>query len=580
MDVSVIIPCHDAGPYLAQAIGSALEQSAPPREIIVVDDGSTDDSLAVAHGFAARFGDRVRVLAHSAHNAPRTRNVGAAVASGEALLFLDADDVLAPDTLEALTRALRRQPGGIAVCPWFRLELAEGRWVQRPASCAPRAPGQQPLSAWLMGWYHPPCSVLWSRAAFELAGRWDEECRQNDDGDLMMRALARGTPFVRTSAGAGYYRRMPVGRASVSGERYSRRGLEDRLRVTLKVASWLRDRGRLDAYRFAISHSFEAVAADAGETHPDVRARAASLAGHHAPPRVAALRHRAARRCYRGARGAARYLRARARSGIRRIVHLPPPPPAEIRFGHRSAEEAASTGAQPLREDVDARPTLPGLSVIVTTGSGSEGLSASLASVGRQAVDELEIVVVGDGRDRSVEATVHEHGDPRVRYVSAPAAHTTAAARNHGIRATRGEFLAFLESGTEVPDRVLAEQVEQLRGRPGTVGLSQRDPSPFPGPATGPPVDHDTLAADLATMAVTLETSAVVIRRCVVAAVGYFDERPGVLADHDLWVRASRFFDVDCAVPVVMDGDRTGSGHVAADPAAVIRDRHLLRESP
>jgi O-antigen biosynthesis protein len=161
VNVSVIIPCYNAEPFLAQTIGSVLEQTRPAHEIIVVNDGSTDGSLGLARRFEAGCGGLVRVITERSGHAPHTRNTGAFLATGDALMFLDADDVLAPDVLESLTNALSRRQGAIAGCPWRRLEYEDGKWISRPATCAPRMPDQDALSAWLSGWYYPTCSVLW-----------------------------------------------------------------------------------------------------------------------------------------------------------------------------------------------------------------------------------------------------------------------------------------------------------------------------------------------------------------------------------------------------------------------------------
>jgi glycosyltransferase involved in cell wall biosynthesis len=133
MTLSVIIPCYNAEPFVAQTIRSVLEQTRPPDEIIVVDDGSTDGSVEVVR----QFGDRVRLLTGRNGGASPTRNKGLDHATGDALMFLDADDVLGPTALEALTDALR--PGAIAACLWYRLDY-EGGGVGPEAALARISP--------------------------------------------------------------------------------------------------------------------------------------------------------------------------------------------------------------------------------------------------------------------------------------------------------------------------------------------------------------------------------------------------------------------------------------------------------
>lgn len=97
--VSVVIPCHNGGKYLGEAIASARGQSAGPVEVIVVDDGSTDDSAAIAQGF-----DGVVLVRQAQQGVASALNHGARIARGELLAFLSADDIWRPEKL-ALQRA-------------------------------------------------------------------------------------------------------------------------------------------------------------------------------------------------------------------------------------------------------------------------------------------------------------------------------------------------------------------------------------------------------------------------------------------------------------------------------------------
>lgn len=103
--VSVVIPCHNYGRFLAAAIESVLGQSRPGIEVIVVDDGSTDDSAEVA----ARYPD-VAYVKQPNQGQAAAQNRGLEAAGGELVLFLDADDELTPGAVEALAGALRERP--------------------------------------------------------------------------------------------------------------------------------------------------------------------------------------------------------------------------------------------------------------------------------------------------------------------------------------------------------------------------------------------------------------------------------------------------------------------------------------
>lgn len=100
--VSVVIPVYNGERYLAEAIESVLAQTSPVTEIIVVDDGSTDGSAAVAE----RFCPAVRLVSGSHAGAGAARNRGVAESNGTLIAFLDADDVWPPDKLERQLAAL------------------------------------------------------------------------------------------------------------------------------------------------------------------------------------------------------------------------------------------------------------------------------------------------------------------------------------------------------------------------------------------------------------------------------------------------------------------------------------------
>jgi len=93
--ISVVIPCFNDERHLSEAIRSALEQTYPRVEVIVVDDGSTDGSLAVAQS----FGDQVTVLRKPNGGLASARNFGMREASGTFITFLDSDDILFPHFL-------------------------------------------------------------------------------------------------------------------------------------------------------------------------------------------------------------------------------------------------------------------------------------------------------------------------------------------------------------------------------------------------------------------------------------------------------------------------------------------------
>jgi glycosyltransferase involved in cell wall biosynthesis len=111
--ISLIIPAYNAARYLGEALDSALNQTVRPRQIIVVDDGSTDNTLEVAQ----RYGDRVMVIAQENAGTSEARNRGLEKADQPLITFLDADDHFAPNKLERQLQALVEHPNAmLCIC--------------------------------------------------------------------------------------------------------------------------------------------------------------------------------------------------------------------------------------------------------------------------------------------------------------------------------------------------------------------------------------------------------------------------------------------------------------------------------
>ena len=113
MSLSVVIPTYNREKLLERAISSVLRQSLPVRELIVVDDGSTDGTQGLLSRMALRD-DRIRVLSRQQGGANRARNAGANLAVGDWIAFLDSDDAWEEDKLMLQIRALNEHPRAVA----------------------------------------------------------------------------------------------------------------------------------------------------------------------------------------------------------------------------------------------------------------------------------------------------------------------------------------------------------------------------------------------------------------------------------------------------------------------------------
>lgn len=128
--VTVIIPCYNYAEYVAESIESVMHQTVPPDEIIVIDDGSTDDSLGVIR----KYEDKVTVIAQKNKGVIKTKNHGLDIAHGNWIVFLDADDVLEPSYLQELMYAARLRKADIVYSGMRFFGNEKGIFESRPYS--------------------------------------------------------------------------------------------------------------------------------------------------------------------------------------------------------------------------------------------------------------------------------------------------------------------------------------------------------------------------------------------------------------------------------------------------------------
>lgn len=205
--VSILIPCYNAAPWLPATLESALAQTWPQVEIIVVDDGSTDNSLALARTFESRG---VRVFTQANAGASAARNRAVREARGDFFQFLDADDLLSPGKIAAQIALLREGPARrIASCAWgrFTADPAAARFVD-DAVFRDFDPLDFLVLAAETGAMMHPSAWLVPRATAEQAGAWNESLSLNDDGEYFCRVLlaSSGVAFCADPAAQSFYR--------------------------------------------------------------------------------------------------------------------------------------------------------------------------------------------------------------------------------------------------------------------------------------------------------------------------------------------------------------------------------------
>jgi len=231
MTVSLVIAAFNHARLLGEAIDSALAQTLDGVDVVVVDDGSTDDTPAVL----ARYGRRIRVLRQDNRGLAAARNAGLAAARGAYVAFLDADDVLAPTKLADQLAVLKRTPTlGWTYCDVLIETVATGARVTASERFGYRA---RAVDGWLFpelihGNFIPAIAPLVRRTALEETGGFDERLTALEDWDLWLRlallAEARYIPAVLAT-----YRVQPGGMSEDRSRMdRSRFGVLDKLRRT------------------------------------------------------------------------------------------------------------------------------------------------------------------------------------------------------------------------------------------------------------------------------------------------------------------------------------------------------------
>lgn len=210
--VSFIIPCYNSSQWIASAIQSALDQSWPEVEIIVVDDSSTDSSYEIAAQYAS---SQVKVLRQPHRGASAARNRALSEARGEFLQYLDADDLIATDKIALQMGVLTENPDSICSGAWgsFTSEPETAQFVRQDV-WQESEPTQWLIRSWLGGGMMPPASWLIPRHIVEKAGPWNESLSLNDDGEYFCRVLLASKKVLFCEEAKSFYRKGHAGRLS------------------------------------------------------------------------------------------------------------------------------------------------------------------------------------------------------------------------------------------------------------------------------------------------------------------------------------------------------------------------------
>jgi glycosyltransferase involved in cell wall biosynthesis len=213
--ISVIVPCHNAAPYVSATLRSVLAQEGAEMEVIVVDDGSTDGTAEVV---ASAF-PSVTLLRQPNGGVAAARNAGIARARHDWLAFVDADDLWLPGKLRAQLEMLKSNPAArMAYTAWQVWPSDEPEPQAQFLADLARAAGDAGRWNGASGWIYPQLlldCVVWTstalvhRSVLDEVGVFDPALRIGEDYDLWLRA-SRVTPIVRVCTPLALYRMHPA----------------------------------------------------------------------------------------------------------------------------------------------------------------------------------------------------------------------------------------------------------------------------------------------------------------------------------------------------------------------------------
>lgn len=201
--VSILIPLYNSEKYIAETLQSVINQTWPNKEIIVVDDGSTDKSYEIAKSYES---DIVKVYHQENRGSCAARNKAFELSSGDYIQYLDADDLLAHNKIEIQLNLLLEKQLNLSFCSWtkFFFNNPDGNLNWQPTLSE-----DEVITSldWLLKTPNIACHAwLASRELIEKAGTWDTMLKKNQDGEFFTRVVSTTDKIIFCKMAKAYYR--------------------------------------------------------------------------------------------------------------------------------------------------------------------------------------------------------------------------------------------------------------------------------------------------------------------------------------------------------------------------------------
>lgn len=225
--VSIIIPVFNSEDYLAETIESAINQTWQNKEILLIDDGSTDNSLNIAKRYQCEW---IKVFEQENKGASSARNYGLREAKGDYIQFLDADDLISSDKVKFQIELLADRKNHISICPIVYFKNGNDpysipvihEWYSRGSDdpldflvklyggqlVGPNYGGMITIHSWLI-----PRNVI------DKAGAWNESLSVDDDGEFFCRIVLNSDGILYSPDSINYYRKFVGERTTLSSQK-------------------------------------------------------------------------------------------------------------------------------------------------------------------------------------------------------------------------------------------------------------------------------------------------------------------------------------------------------------------------
>lgn len=286
--VSILIPAYNAGKWISYTLQSAIGQTWPRKEIIVVDDGSSDETTEVARQFASK---EVLVVRNQSKGAASARNHALRLSQGDYIQYLDADDILAPTKIERQISALGEGDGPrtLLSSAWapFYYRTSRARFIQT-SLCQDLTPVEWLLRKMGENLHMQTATWLTSRELTNAAGPWDERLFSDDDGEYFCRVLLASERSRFVAGPAVFYRAMSVQRlSSIGNSNIKKDAMLLSMKLHIQSLRTLEDSERCrKACLIYLQNWLQAFYPERPDIVDEMHAMAAALNGRLEPPRL------------------------------------------------------------------------------------------------------------------------------------------------------------------------------------------------------------------------------------------------------------------------------------------------------